>query len=449
MNRLCTQTLSLLFLIVWLVPGSAHAQVVIALEGEAAPGTGGGSFQFFSEQPVINDLGHVAFESSISGGTSAYGVFLDAGHGLVAVAVAGQVAPGTGGGTFGIVGEPALNASGDLVFAATVSNSTAGVGTGLFLYSGGVLSAVATNLDMAPGTNGGLYAAFGPRLSLNDSGEVAFHGDVSGAGNTSSGIFVEGGGSSRAVFLRGGSTPAALPGTYFSLSDPAINAAGNVVALAGIDPSEGAFTTAVVVESGGVDEIAALIGDPAPGTGAGTYSEFNFAATPGIDTSGQVFFHSRVSGGTATQGLFVDSMTTQAAVVLPGQAAPDSGGLNYFSFSISKLTANDAGAVGFSSILSPSGMQGLFVGPSGEFAQLIAKAGDAVPDTGGGSYLILPSNPSINSAGGAAFFALLTGGTAATAIIAVPEPAPVVSALIALAALARAARRSNRLRTQS
>jgi hypothetical protein len=435
---------SVLGLLILLAPGPALAQVVIALEGEVAPGTGGGTFDIFSPRPVINDLGHVAFGAFLSGGTASRGVFLDAGNGLVAVALIGDVAPGTGGGTFTSVGDPALNAEGDLAFSAGVLGGTGGGGGALFFHSGGLLSVIATTQQMAPGTSG-FYAAFGPNVSMNDSGEVAFHGNVSGAGNVSSGIFVEGGLSSRAVFLRAESTPAALPGTYSSFSDPAINDAGDVVALAAISPAVGPFTTAVVVESGGTDEIVARIGDSAPGTGAGTYSAFAFAAAPpGINASGDVFFVSDVTGGTATRGLFVDSVSTQSALVLPGQPVPSLPGLTYFSFALSRLTANDAGAVGWSSILGPSGVQALSVGASGDSAQLIAKLGDPVPDTGGATYQLLVDNPSINSDGAAAFRALLTGGTATSAIIAAPEPAAADSALVAVAMLAYGAMRSRR-----
>ena len=418
-------------LVTWLAACPAHAQVVIAQQGDTAPGTGGGTFSFFMPHPAINDLGHVAFQAAVSGGTASQGIFLDAGSGLAAVAVLGDVAPDTGGGTFLLLGAPALNGQGDLVFSAVVGSGSAG--SGLFRYSGGQLSAIATNLDMAPGTNGGLYAGFSTRLSLNNSGEVAFRGDVSGAGGTSSGIFVEGGSSSRAVFLREGATPAALPGTYFSFSEPSINAGGDVAALAGIEPTAGAFTTAVVVESGGVDEIVALIGDAAPDTGGGTYSEFNFAAAPGINAAREVFFHAKVTGGTSSSGLFVDSATTQSPVVVSGQPVPGLLGTNYFSFSVSDLSVNDLGSVGFSSLLS-TGSQGIFVGPDGASAELLVRTGDAVPGTGGETYLLLVDNPSINAVGGAAFLTTFTGGT--SAIIAVPELGPADSALVAIALLA-------------
>lgn len=76
---------------------------------------------------------------------------------------------------------------------------------------------------------------------------------------------------------------------------------------------------------------------------------------------------------------------------------PGSGGLSYFAFSVSPLSANDAGALGFSSIPS-NGSQGVFVGSSGDSAQMVARTGDLAPDTGGASHLLLTDNPSINSA---------------------------------------------------
>ncbi len=433
-------------LVTWLAAGPVRAQVVVARQGDVAPRTSGGTFNIFSSRPAINDLGHVAFQSSISGGTSTQGVFLDRGTGLVAIALVGDVAPGSGGGTFVLMSEPALNASGDLVFAASVSGGS--FGPAIFLYTGGQLSAIATSLDTAPGTITGTYSSFGPRLSMNASREVAFHANVSGAGSTSSGIFVEASQTSRAVLLRGEASPAALPGIYTSFSEPTINAAGDVVAIASIDPTVGGFKNGIIVESGGVDEIVALVGDPAPGTGMGVFFELSFAAAPAINASRQVFFYGKVSGGTVSHGLFVDDGVTQSAVALPGQPAPGSGGANYFAFSLSRLTANDSGAVGFATTLN-SAIQAVFVGPTGSTAQSVAKSGDPVAGTGGGTIVLLISNPAINSSGRAAFVAQLTGGSSASAIIAVPEPGAFESALVAVALLAYAARRSKRHRTHA
>ena len=442
MNRSRRSTLALLQLLVsCLAADAVHAQVVIARQGDVAPGTGGGTFNVFSPQVAIDGLGHVAFKSSIMGGTASEGVFLDRGNGLIAVAVEGDVAPGSGGGTFALVGEPALNALGDLAFTAVVSGGT--FGTVLYVYSGGQYTIVATSLDAAPGTNGGSYSAFGPRLSMNAAGEIAFKAVVTGAGNTSSGIFVEGGPSSRPVFLRGEATPAALPGTYFGFGDANINAVGDVVAIAGISPTSGPFRNGVVVETGGVDEIVALVGDPAPGTGAGTYSEISTAATPAIDASRQVFFYAKVTGGTSSSGLFVDDGVTQSAVVLPGQPVPGLAGVNYFAFSLFPISANDAGEIGFTSILT-NASSGVFVGPTGAAAQLVAKTGDPVPGTGGGSYFLLVSNPAINSWGRAAFVSQLSGGTTGSVVVAVPEPGAVGSTFAVIGLLAHARRRSKR-----
>jgi hypothetical protein len=356
------------------------------------------------------------------------------------------VAPGSGGGTFALVSEPTLNDSGDLAFAASVSGGS--FGPAIFLYTGGQLSVIATSLDAAPGTITGTYSAFGPRLSMNASREIAFHANVTGAGNTSSGIFVQGSQNSRAVFLRGEASPAALPGTYTGFSEPTINATGDVVAIATIDPTVGVNRNGIIVESGGVDEIVALVGDSAPGTGMGVFSELSFAAAPAINASRKVFFYGKVTGGTAPHGLFLDDGVTQSPVALPGQPAPGTGGANFAFFSLSRLTANDSGAVGFESTLN-SAIQALFVGPTGSTAQLVAKSGDPVAGTGGGTIFILISNPAINSSGRAAFVAQLTGGTTASAIIAVPEPGAFESALVAVTLLAYGARRSERDRTRA
>ena len=115
---------TLLLLLVSLAPCRAQAQIVIARQGDVAPGTGGGTFSSFTPIPAINDRGHVAFQSILTGGTASDGVFLDPGSGVVAVAIAGDVAPDSGGGTFFSFGPPALNSQGELVFSAVVFDSS-------------------------------------------------------------------------------------------------------------------------------------------------------------------------------------------------------------------------------------------------------------------------------------------------------------------------------------
>lgn len=186
--------------------------------------------------------------------------------------------------------------------------------------------------------------------------------------------------------------------------------------------SPSGFVSAVVVESAMTDSFAALVGDAAP-TSGGTYSAFNFSGAPAINASGDVFFWSNVSGGSASNGIFVDSAGVDSAVVLQGDAAPDTGGADFFSFSSTGFSVNDAGDVGYSAVLLGGAVaQGLFTSAAGQAAEAVALLGEQAPDAGAATYLILGDAPSIDSSTGAAFRANLIGGTAASAIVLVPEP---------------------------
>ena len=417
------------------LPG--HAERAVALQGEAAPGSGGGtlSTQF---APSINDAGDVTWRAQISGGTASQGLFLDAGSGVEAIAVIGDAAPDTGGATFSGFGEPVVNAGGAVSFSAQLSGGTAT--WGVFLYSEGVISALATTQTPAPDTGGGNYSAFGSRIAINASGDVAFFANV-GSGSTTGGIFVYEEGVARAVFLYGDAVPAGIAGTYFNVSPPALNDSGEVAVAASILLDAGGFDSGVVVSRTGGDVYAAREGDAAPDSGGGTYSFFLFTAPPGIDAAGNVYFRSDVAGGTTGEGYFVDSAGTDAAVVLQGETPPETGG-SFFVFSDSGASVNASGAVGFSAnLVGASSGQGLFLSPASSANEALALLGDEAPETGGATFAQLGDSPSIDAFGRAAFRGLYTGAATGWGIFVVPEPAGAASALAAVGVLAGLRRR--------
>ena len=79
-------------------PAGAQS-VAIAFEGDPEPGGSGGTYSAL-RAPVVNDSGVVAFRSSIASGSATSGVYRDAGSGVAAIALTGDLAPDTGGGTF-------------------------------------------------------------------------------------------------------------------------------------------------------------------------------------------------------------------------------------------------------------------------------------------------------------------------------------------------------------
>jgi hypothetical protein len=156
--------------------GGTHTSV--SLEGEPAPGTGGGAYDGF-QSPVMNDAGDVVFPAFVSGGSGASGgLFRDSGGVDSMLALEGHSAPDTGGGTFVDFLFPDQNSGGDVAFLANVTGGTAA--GGVFRIVDGVASAVAVDGGVAPGTGGGTYATITSLAPINDSGDVAFSATFSG-----------------------------------------------------------------------------------------------------------------------------------------------------------------------------------------------------------------------------------------------------------------------------
>ncbi len=158
----------------------------IAVKGQSAPGAGAGTFLSFSSRPTINDSGTVALLGSITGGSANNGIFIGSGGSLTAIAVQGQSRPGTGTGMFSTLLDPAINAGGTVAFHANVVGGSAS--EGIFRNDGGSLTAIALQGQTAPGPVAGTFTSLSSGPSLNDSGTVAFFAAVGGVGDR--GIFL-------------------------------------------------------------------------------------------------------------------------------------------------------------------------------------------------------------------------------------------------------------------
>ncbi len=212
----------------------AKQTVAIARDDIGAPT--GGSFISLRD-PVINDLGQVAFEAEMSGGAADFGIFRGEGGNLTPVFVANQIAPG--GGTFTDFGNPVINAHGQVAAVASLTNSANAIG----LFVGDGTNAVAIALTGQAAPKGGNYdsrLAFFQPLRLNDRGEVAFHVGLTG-GTSSDGIFRGNGERTTTVALTGTSAPGTT-GTFQSFQDIKLRNDGRV-----------AFIARLAIGVGGVD----------------------------------------------------------------------------------------------------------------------------------------------------------------------------------------------------
>jgi hypothetical protein len=345
-----------------------------------------------------------------------------AGGGTSSVAISGEPAPGTATGTYAFFGTPSPSEGGVVAFQASVENATAS--SGIFLNSAATQSAVVFEGDPAPGTGAGTYSGFGDPW-LNGLGDVAFLATVTG-GTASRGIFVDSGGTPTAVALQGDPAPGTGEGTYSSFGDPSINGSGEVVFFAFV--SGGTASRGIFLDGSSREECW-LEGDAAPGTGGGTYAGFGDHS---LDESGDVAFFASVSGGTTSAGIFLDSAGTETAVALVGDPAAGAGGGTYAGFGDPSL--NGLGDVAFlATVTGGTASRGIFV-DSGGTQTAVALEGDPAPETGGGTYSFFGS-PFLGDSGDVAFRANISGGAlgqgvfvdsggAQTAVALEGDPAP-------------------------
>jgi hypothetical protein len=390
----------------------ANAQLgAIALDNDPAPGTPG-DYSFLG-LPSLNDGRDVAFVSTLSGGGPVVGVFVESPSGSQAIALRGDPAPGAGGATFLNFGGVTVNASGDVAFQSTLSGGT--IGSGLFVWSGGTISAVVLAGDPAPGTGGGTINV--PSLpGFNDQGTITFASLING-GLVAEGIFRVSAGLVSPVALTGDAVPG-VPGAFFSdFQGPGIGASGQIAFFARyfFNSQNGIF-----VDDGGVLSPVALVGDAAPGTGGSSYTQLS-TLTPSVSPLGTVLFSSGFAGGAASGvGLFRAAGGAHTPIAFTGDAVPDVPGSTFVSFpDIGAINA--AGDVAFqASISQPAGGRGVFLSESG-ILSTVAITGDPVP-VSGGTFNSFGNRPAINTSGDVAFSAQANFGAASSGIWFLPEP---------------------------
>ena len=183
--------------------------------GDPTPigGTFGGIFQGTLGTPAINDTGDVLFLADVANGESPRGLFLyqAATSEIVKVAAEGDVSPL--GGTFTVLGMGTINSAGTIAF---IANTDGAQTSDIFLWQDGVVTKYAAAGDPVPG--GGTFTMFGTELwgftdgsflaggpvpAINEAGDIAFRGIVSGVPDTDRGIFLSHDGTHEWL-LRGG-----------------------------------------------------------------------------------------------------------------------------------------------------------------------------------------------------------------------------------------------------
>ncbi len=160
------------------------------------PGQAPGA-RFTSFDPVFstNDAGEVAFAGSYVLGAGAAGVYLfhPARGTTTIVDTSGAFAvPGQPGALWTNVGEPVLNAGGDVVFAATFVSAGGANSGGVFIVrNGGTIETILKLGDPAPGQPDARFTGVGHRI-VNSAGHVALTAQyIDGIGNE--GVYIHDG----------------------------------------------------------------------------------------------------------------------------------------------------------------------------------------------------------------------------------------------------------------
>lgn len=127
--------------------GQPSSLQAVARSGTATPA--GGNFGLSSGTPVLNSNGQVAFTSSITGGTSTFGIFTGIPGNIQTVVLEGTPTPS--GGNFSSLSTPMLNSVGQVAFTSTLSGTgvVADVNdNGLFAWSQGTITQIVREGDL-------------------------------------------------------------------------------------------------------------------------------------------------------------------------------------------------------------------------------------------------------------------------------------------------------------
>jgi Dockerin type I domain len=302
---------------IWVgTPGDVQ---LVALEGQPAVGTGASYIGIGN--PVLNNLGEVAFKSTVGPGLDAsqnVAVFRTSGGTVNLIARAGIVAPGTQPGTFfqNQFSNPVINNAGNVAFLTNTTRTTFSLtpDNGIWAYRNGLLQKVAMTGDSAPGTSQQFHLAFGAPV-LNAQGRVAFTANLSGpnpSGTNNFSIWSEGRTGALEMIAREGQQAPDLPaGFVFSgtFKDPTINSTGRVAFMAQIAPNFGQDIEGIWAQDQSFDlKLIALAGSPVSGSGVpGTinFNMFTFVSgtgdqdgrRSGFNDLGQVAFRAGLSSG--------------------------------------------------------------------------------------------------------------------------------------------------------
>lgn len=323
---------------------------LVAREGQVASGAGGPEYLFlFWSPPSIDADGGVAFLASLQTGTTGpvvddqnrEAIFGPATPGTPGSAIGvlvreGGVAHGANGVEFDFLGQPVLNAAGDLAFTTSLRTGSTGPTVdsdndrAIFAISTAGNTPPQTSLlaregDTAPGTGGAEYASLISTPVIDAAGGVTFFATLrSGASgtavNTSNDTAIFGpktsGGELGLLVREGDTAPGAGGAEFSSFSNPSLNSNNQIAFFARLrngatGPEVDDSNDAAIfgpASLGGPLTMVAREGDIAPDTGGAEFEMFTFS--PGLSDRGHMVFLADLRTGAS--GETVDRTNDQA-----------------------------------------------------------------------------------------------------------------------------------------
>ena len=307
---------------------------------------------------------------------------------------------------------PVINSSGRVAFEAFADDGDSS--SGIWSEGGGSLAKIAYRGDAAPGT-AGVFESFiqtRSQMILNDNGHVVLTGQLDDFDTF--GIWSNRSGSLAAIAVDGNPAPGtAVARVFENFSYGSFNNSGQVGFFSSLPPgpAPGNFpSSGIFSEVGGSLNKVAEIGDPAPGvSGGAVFSQFFF---PMMNASGQVAFSAQSNLGGGNEGIWSDVSGSLSAVALSGQSAPGGG---VFSIQFRPgIFMNEAGDIAFKNTILGGADDGIFVSRNGTIEQ-VAREGTAAPVSGPPADFLSTSgfganSPVLDDDGWAAFMATLDDG---------------------------------------
>ena len=379
----------------------------VALGGAVAPGSGGNTFFNFN-QLQINDSDQVAFRARLEPiAIGPLGLFIGSPTTApIKIALPGDPAPSTGGGTFQNLQTIGLNNAGHVAFLSTIIGGT--TNRALFLWTPSGISKVVAAGDAAPGTTG----TFGglnnnpANYFFNDSDEIAFTAGVAGGGATTVGIWVgSGSGPPTKLVVNDDATGASFGGDFGGgIRVRGLNNSGKVLFQS--NPGSGATASHALFlkDVSTAAQVVFFQGQTAPG---GTTEVFGFTQQALLNASGGVAFLARLSGGPSLLGWFLGSGTAAPIkIALQGDAAP-AGGTFGLAGRNQAGRINSAGRVLFAADVIGPNQVGLFRFTPGGGITPVMGTNDALP-SGANSFVNASTPGASNDA--LVFYAQKAGG---------------------------------------